>query len=178
MKQISSTLGEASLVDLVARAAACPAGPFVEVGVWRGGSAARLHALAVEQGRALHLFDTFCGIPHACDLDKHVVGDFADTSIALVRSLCPQAEIWPGIFPDTLPSGLSNIAFAHIDVDQFESVLDATQTLFPRMVAGGVLWYDDWPHLSGARAAILECFPMHKLHLTPSGHVFVIKGAA
>ena len=47
------------------------------------------------------------------------------------------------------------IAFAHLDVDQ--SYVEGCRYLEPRMVAGGVMWFDDYC-LSGAKKAIDEMY--------------------
>lgn len=173
---VYSLLGEETLDLLCDKARSAPLGLFVEVGVYKGGSASRLAEICEEQNRELHLFDSFCGTPHACELDKHVVGDFKETSIAEVRAACPKAYIYPGIFPDTLPGLLTGIAFAHIDCDQYWSVLDSIDGLFPRLVKGGIMWFDDYGYLEGARTAILERFPMDKLNVVKTSQVYVVKG--
>jgi hypothetical protein len=78
-----------------------PDGCFVEVGVFQGGSAIHLHALAWEQRRNLYLYDTFGGMPYfdAAKGDCHPLGDFADTSYDRVQRLCPYAMIQQGVFP-------------------------------------------------------------------------------
>ena len=58
-----SLLSPEQLEDLAQLARSAPAGAFVEVGVYRGGSARVLCDIAQEQGRTLYLFDTFAGHP-------------------------------------------------------------------------------------------------------------------
>lgn len=134
-----------------------PPGCFVEFGVYQGGSAWHLAQIARTQGRALYLYDTFAGIPMAGPHDRHAVGDFADTSLAYVRELVPDAVIAPGIFPATLLC-MPPIALAHIDADQYDSVKAACAVLPPLMAAGGVLLFDDYDQLPGARRAVDERF--------------------
>lgn len=152
-----SLIGERDLNDMIAMAAGTPAGCFVEVGVYRGGSAYRLAQVAREQVRELYLYDTFSGIPHKDAIDSHAIGDFADTSLEHVHALIPEAIITPGIFPGcALP--MPPVAFAHLDCDQYRSVREASLFLVPRMVPGGVIWFDDSPCLTGARIAVSELF--------------------
>jgi O-methyltransferase len=148
------------LHELLETARAAPPGDFVEVGVYQGGSAAYLAEAARESGRRLFLFDTFAGIPHANPEqgDAHKVGDFCDTSPDAVRAAIPEAIIRVGVFPDTLTDDVGPIALAHIDCDQFQSVRDCCIELAPRMVAGGVMIFDDYDCLEGARHAVDACF--------------------
>jgi O-methyltransferase len=155
---MASLIHETMLASMRLVAAATPAGAFVEVGVYQGGSAEVLHALAVEQGRRLYLFDTFCGMPFQGEHDRHAVGDFADTSMADVARLCPEAVIVAGVFPESfLETG--PCAFVHADADQYQSTRDICMTFGPRMVPGGVMLFDDFAHLDGCRRAVAECFP-------------------
>lgn len=149
------------LCELGELAKFCPAGDFVEVGVYKGGSATMLAQVAREQKRRLFLFDTFTGIPvrNEAKGDSHRVGDFSDTSVDAVRAAIPDAIIVQGIFPCTLTDDVGPIALAHIDCDQYDSVRSCCIRLGPRMVAGGVMVFDDYDVLDGAKAAVDECFP-------------------
>lgn len=141
-------------------ARAAPAGDFVEVGVYKGGSAIALAEVAREQNRRLFLFDTFYGIPLRGPEDTHKVGDFGDTSLEAVRAAIPDAIIVQGIFPYSLTEGtLDRVAIAHIDVDQYTSTLFAAQALEHFMVPGGVMIFDDYDVLAGAKLAVEEAFP-------------------
>ena len=64
-------------------------GDVWECGVYRGGTAILLAELiAATQGAipALHLFDTFQGMPETdSEIDLHQSGDFADTSLSTVQ---------------------------------------------------------------------------------------------
>jgi O-methyltransferase len=147
------------LIELRETARAAPPGDLVEVGVYQGGSAAYLAEVAKEQGRRLFLFDTFCGIPHANPaIDEHEVGDFRDTSVELVRSAIPEAIIAVGVFPETLTPEVGPIALAHIDCDQHASVRACCERLGPLMAPGGVMVFDDYDCLPGARCAVDEAF--------------------
>lgn len=146
------------LVELVHTARQCPPGDFVEVGVYKGGTAAALAGVAREQGRRLFLFDTFKGIPHASAIDRHKVGDFADTSLKTIRKAIPDAICKAGVFPATLTPEVGPIAFAHVDCDQYESVKACCKHLAPLMVLGGVMVFDDYDVLPGAKQAVDEAF--------------------
>lgn len=140
-------------------AAGTPPGRFVEVGVWQGGSAQFLYEVAQFQKRSLHLFDTFTGIPHASAFDMHKVGDFSEgVNLEAMQKVMPQAAFHSGVFPATLPSWLDRIAFVHEDADQYQSTKDVIAHLWPRLIKGGVMLFDDYwtTDCPGSRKAIDE----------------------
>lgn len=142
-----------ALAELVEKARSTPPGCIVEVGVYQGGSALALSKL----GRTLYLYDTFTGIPYRCEHDSHRIGDFSDTSASQVQELIPTAVIVAGIFPDVAVT-MPPVSFAHLDCDQYRSVLESARYLAPLMVKGGVMWFDDSPCLIGAAKAVQELF--------------------
>jgi hypothetical protein len=142
-----------TLAELVEKARSTPPGCLVEVGVYQGGSALELSKL----GRTLYLYDTFTGIPYRCEHDSHQIGDFSDTTAVQVQELIPEAVIVAGIFPDVAVT-MPPVSFAHLDCDQYQSVLESARYLAPLMVKGGVMWFDDSPCLIGAAKAVQELF--------------------
>lgn len=169
----NAQIGPQTLEQLLACARSTPLGGcFVEVGVFQGGSAIHLYALALEQHRALYLYDTFEGMPyHEPGLDSHPLGDFANTSVERVHVLCQKATIVSGIFPDSaIP--MPPIAFAHIDVDNYRCVFESAQYLRHRMTKGGIIWFDDSPCLAGAAKATGALFgELRKLSFTGQHYV-------
>ena len=120
-----------------------------------GGSAEVLYKVASEQGRALYLYDTFTGIPHKDPIDSHNVGDFSGgLSFSATMKDFPEAIVQDGIFPrmQFIPE---EIAFVHLDVDQYRSYRESLDALIPKMVKGGVILCDDYC-LDGAKKAIDE----------------------
>jgi hypothetical protein len=154
-------------------AGGCPVGAFVEVGVWRGGSAWHLMNLAQAQGRRFYAYDTFQGIPFQIPgLDTHPVGDFKDVVEEEVRSLLPEATVIAGVFPRSAVE-MGSIAFAHLDCDAYKSVKDSLIYLAPRMARGGIIWFDDAPCLAGAKAAAEE-FCGKRLKTSYNGKYFSV----
>lgn len=144
------------MTEMLKEASQTPTGCFVEVGVYQGGSAYFLSKIALEQGRAFYGYDTFAGVPHATDADRHQVGEFADTSIMAVSQAIPHGIFIAGVFPlSAVP--MPPIAFAHIDCDQYQSVKDALLYLAPSMGPGGILWFDDYGEIEEAKRAVDEC---------------------
>ena len=144
--------------EIVQKASLTPPGCIVEVGVYQGGTASFLYELAMQQQRELYLYDTFSGIPHICEYDKNLdIGDFCNTDYRGICDLFPKAGVIKGIFPDSAVA-MPPVAFAHIDCDAYQSVKESAQYLAPKMVKGGIMWFDDSPSLAGALKAVTELF--------------------
>jgi len=124
-------------------------GDLIEIGVWRGGTAA-LIASALP-GRTIHLFDTFAGVPKA---DKNFDtlysgGEHADTDEICVKhlfdTLSLPCRINPGVFPeDTLQHLPERVSLAHIDVDTYISAKDSFAAIWPRILPTGMVIFDDY----------------------------------
>lgn len=156
-----------------------PKGAFVEVGVYKGGTASHLTAIAEEQGRKIYLYDTFEGIPYK-DEDKgdyHDIADFSDVSLDVIREALPYATIVKGIFPGSAVP-MEPIAFAHIDCDQYRSITESVRYLLPLMVDGGILWFDDAPDLLGALNAVNDLFGEGNYTRCVSGKIYKVVGKA
>ena len=142
-------------------------GELWECGVYKGGTATLLAETVAKNGYrcVLRLFDTFEGMP-ATDSQKdlHSQGDFGDTSLKKVKDRVGSEEmvsIHKGFIPQTFTDFEDSIiAFAHIDVDIFKSVWDCCEFIYPKMLAGGFMIFNDYgfPSYPGARQAIDEYF--------------------
>lgn len=132
----------------LARQCAHIPGDLVEIGVWRGGTAALLAAAAQKR---IALFDTFTGVAKS---DKqhdtlYTGNEHSDTHQNLVESLFSsmqlECDIYPGIFPDhTFDQLPKEISLAHIDVDTRGSASEAFDVIWPRVQPGGVVVFDDY----------------------------------
>lgn len=165
LTRLESLLPPAALNAVCTLATETPPGDFVELGVYRGGTAAQLYTIADAQGRTLHLFDTFAGHPgvdeHHDAPRHHYVGRYHD-GIAPARlvELLPNAKVYVGPFPRTFPNALTGIAFAHVDMDLYAPTVAACRLLPPRMVPGGVIVFDDYDQddCPGVREAVDAAF--------------------
>lgn len=133
----------------------CPEGCFVEVGVYEGGSAQALYEVAVRQGRKIFLYDTFQGIPYSDPVDSHRVGDFKGGDPEYISLILPKAMVVQGIFPNSAVE-MPPIAFVHLDVDNYRCYKEAMEYLEPKMVPGGIMWFDDYDCTNGATVAVNE----------------------
>lgn len=161
-------------------------GDFVELGVFRGGTALLAARVLAQRGdkRTLHLFDSFAGMPVTSKGEPYVSGDFGQTSEASVRKLVETTSVslqmHVGFIPDTFRNlELPQLAFAHIDVDLYKSVLDCIEFVYPRLAPGGIIVFDDYgfPGCVRAREAVDLAFatlPEKPIYL-PTGQAVVIK---
>lgn len=122
-------------------------GDFVEVGVYRGGSARLICELVPE--KTVHLFDTFTGLPQPThEGDKHRKHDWNDTGVDVVKDTLAGLEnyrLYEGEFPHTLPADFAqSLAFVHMDTDLHAPTAAAIELLWPRIVPGGVMLFDDY----------------------------------
>jgi len=154
------------VLDKFAKQALYLEGNFWECGVYKGGTALLFsEAIKVNKQIKLRLFDTFSGMPECHpQKDKHKKGDFIDTSLESVKAFIgdtKQVHYYEGLIPETF-KGLEDekIAFVHIDVDIYQSVMDCCKFIMPRMVKGGIVIFDDYGFEScpGAKEAIDEYF--------------------
>ena len=150
-----SLVTEQNIDILCDYAESTPDGAFVEIGVYKGGTAYRLNEIAKKQDRELYLYDTFTGLPFKGEFDSMPVGEFSDTSMEAVKELIPEAYIIQGVFPDSLYP-MPSVAFVHADCDQYESVKAVCEVMPAFMVDGGIIYFDDYGCLEGATKAVDE----------------------
>lgn len=162
-------------------------GALVECGVWRGGAAAMMAQANLAEGRerrALHLFDSFEGMPEPRpDVDgpeamrlmeqgarqRSAVNAAApEEALELIVNRIgypePFVHVHKGWFQDTLPrdrDGLGPIALLRIDGDWYESTRVVFETLYDLVTPGGVIVIDDYGHFEGCRRATNEFLAAH-----------------
>lgn len=141
------------LWELVEQALKVP-GAFLEVGTWRGGSAAlmglRLKDRSVD--RELIIADTFSGVAKAGPMDPYYRGgEHADTDLDTVTTFLHSLDLsnfrlLSGVFPDETAHHVLNdtIALCHIDVDVYESAQGVFDWVLPRVPPGGIIVFDDY----------------------------------
>lgn len=131
-------------------------GAMLEVGTWRGGTAGLLATRARELDMTTRLYtcDTFRGVVKATASDPlYRGGEHSDTSRKHVQALFDELElgqqqvhILEGIFPEDTGASIGDQTFrlCHIDVDTYESAKDVADWVWPRLVLGGIVVYDDY----------------------------------
>ncbi len=160
-KKVYATIYNHTLVDKyrcyelweLAKQVAPLKGDVIEVGVWKGGTGA-LIAKASESTTDAKVFlcDTFEGVVKAGDNDTNYKGgEHSDASVEIVNGLLEKVnaknvKILKGIFPDDFKNKMTGptFKFCHIDVDTYDSANDVFQFIWPNMVIGGVVVFDDY----------------------------------
>ena len=150
-------------------------GDFVELGCNTGQSAVLFRKIMEyhETEKALHVFDSFEGLPEVKLEDgdtPYQKGQMAVAEATLLENF-KQTNVAPpiihkGWFDDTLPVGLpEKIAFAHLDGDFYDSIKVSLEHVYPRLSKGAVCLiddyadpdvYDGWDELPGVKKACDE----------------------
>jgi O-methyltransferase len=168
-------------------------GDFVECGVWQGGcgAAMKLTAQATSAPRALHLFDSFEGLPPVQAIDgpmaknwqQDVAGpiyfDNCTASLASVQQNFRQLGLLTegGPFPVTLHKGWFEqtvpafaqlhpgpIALLRLDGDWYESTKVCLENLYPLVSENGIVIIDDYYAWDGCAVAVHEYFGQQRLN--------------
>ena len=171
----------------LARYATQLSGDFAECGVFKGGTALLLaRVLKNRPEKKLYLFDSFEGLPkiHQEKDQWFSEGQYRADSVEAVAELLKDfrsmIDIRRGWIPQTF-RGLEDrlYAFAHLDVDLYQSALDCCNYFYPRMVPGGVLLFDEYAFAAarGEKDAVDEFFadkPESPITL-PTGQAIILK---
>lgn len=146
-----------------------PAGAIIEVGSYRGGSA--LHLSNSCPTRRIIVCDTFEGfgtLPIDPQHDRLFAREnFADTSLASVKSAWRDKRrdvVWvKGYFPQSAADiDISNVSFAHIDLDLYQSTLDTLEFLDGRFIHKSIIVLDDYMRgVDGVMKAVREFQSAH-----------------
>ena len=128
-------------------------GAFVELGVYKGDSAAVLHHM--DPDRPFHLFDTFNGFTAgdlACETGEaatYTSDNFADTSVETVLKKIAGNHhiiIHQGYFPETASGFGSQIALVNMDLDLYNPTRAGLEFFCPLLSPGGVIFIHDYNH--------------------------------
>ncbi len=184
------TLAAYTLVDIyrcwelwtLAKQTSTLKGNILEVGVWRGGTGV---LLAKNSGTLVYLCDTFTGVVKAGEYDSHYTGgEHSDANQCDVEELLAifgieNTKILNGVFPDETAACIPpyiRFRLCHIDVDTYQSAKDIMDWVWPRLVVGGVVVYDDYgfDKCSGVTRHVNELTDRLVLY-NLNGHAIVIK---
>jgi O-methyltransferase len=161
-------------------------GAMVECGVAQGGCAALMATTDARQGgkRRIILCDSYEGLPdptaedyedgktgtHASDLVRGsclgTEGEVAALLFGRFKVDHTRVRLVKGWFQNTLPAlsrEVGAVALLRIDADWYESVKCCLQTLYDRVVPGGVVIIDDYGSCHGAKRAVDEFLRSRKI---------------
>jgi len=168
-------------------------GAIVECGVGTGNTLAMFASMiaAEGKGRSYYGFDTFTGLPAITPEDGNsgrwnAIGKFKASQIRLKRFLhyINIPDINPifvkGDVRETTKEFSDKIAILHIDLDLYEGYKTSLENLYPHVIKGGIIAFDEyndkgWP---GATKAVDEWLEKtnHTLQKSEYAHkYFVIK---
>lgn len=161
MHDIGSTIG---LAYWAMQTSKVP-GSIVEMGCFAGQTGALLSALA--PGKPVHLYDSFQGLPapgpkdgtHEAFQAGQIKSNIEDVLWQFSSRSLATPTVHAGWFSDLSPADMpSQIAFAFLDGDLYESIRDSLRLVYPRMSKGGVVLVHDYyhDHLPGVKIACDE----------------------
>lgn len=191
-----------TLANAVDKTCSLP-GDIIECGVYRGSTLLGMtHRLALRGIRNAKLIgcDSFEGFPSPSSEDaledgsfheRTRLGVFHETSYEALSSrisalgYAQNIFLIKGFFSDTLPQ-LSNSTFrvVHLDCDLYQSYVTCVEFLYPRLVKGGYMVFDEYDFSEsvypGARKAIDEFLAdkpekISRLSSLPDARPFIVK---
>lgn len=159
-------------------------GCFIEAGCALGGSL--IVQAAFGESRTIQVFDTFEMIPapgprdpvevheryavikdgKSCGIGEDIYYGYRSNLLEFVRAQvvnCLGSEalsrivFHKGILEETMRID-APVAFAHVDVDWFNSVDFCVRSIWPHVSIGGVMIFDDYNDWGGCKAAVDEFF--------------------
>jgi len=165
-------------------------GSFVECGVWKGGSCMVMAYSLKKKSRKIYLYDTFTGMTEPGKSDVFTYIDF-DAKNEWKKKQRKGYNLWnyaslkevknnmdttkypkekvifiKGKVEDTIPEIIPNkIALLRIDTDWYKSTKHCLEYLYPKLVKGGVIIFDDYGHIKGAKKAIDEYFNENNINI-------------
>ena len=146
-------------------------GDFIETGVWRGGACIFMRAILKVYGvtdRIVFAADSFCGFPAtqarpddaelASQPDQNYLAVSMDDVVRnfqLYGLMDEHVVFLPGMFSETLPGPVKQLAILRLDSDLYSSTMDSMSALYPLLVPGGFCIVDDW-NVPMCRKAVYE----------------------
>lgn len=174
-------------------------GHVIECGVFKGNSLIRLATyrqyLETEYSRKIYGFDMFGKFPETSFKDDlvfrekfiQVAGEDSLSKTQLqemlkLKGLNNNIELVEGDILKTIPEFIHQnpqlkISLLHIDVDIFEPTACILEYLWPKVVKGGIVIFDDYGIFPGATKAIDDYFPDLQIEKFQSIHTptYIIK---
>jgi O-methyltransferase len=147
-------------------------GAIVECGVLDGGTAALMAYATAQSARAVHLFDSWEGLPTSTSKDgegsKKWVGDVVGSPTRVLNIMkrlrvdLNRVVFHKGWFDQTFPKAkIDRVGLLHIDADFYESVRLCLETWYPRLSPGGYVQFDDYGAFVGCTHAVDEFLAVH-----------------
>lgn len=131
-------------------------GDYVECGVLKGFSMSVVAAYMdfAQLNKTMYLYDTFEGIPKRYNSENRSNEPYLQHGNMLKHAkerfaAYPNVKIIPGIVPDSFAHTCpEKIVFLHIDMNSSASEMAALEALYPRVIDGGIIIFDDYGWLA------------------------------
>ncbi len=153
-------------------------GDVVEFGCYIGTTSVFIRRLLDEkhqpEKRVFHVYDSFEGLPEKAKADQSVAGDqFKAGELAVSKKEFLRQFQAANLRPPVVHKGWFNdltgedvpekIAFAFLDGDFYDSIMDTLKLVWPRLGKGGAVLVDDYGReaLPGAERAVRDFFGGH-----------------
>lgn len=165
-------------------------GSVVEFGCYVGTTSLFLQRMLLQDGgkRALHVYDSFAGLPPKTIADASPVGEqfkageLRAAKQEFIKNFAqaglPLPVIHKAWFSDLTAQDLPpHIAFAFLDGDFYESIKDSLRLIWPRLNPGAIVVVDDYQAeaLPGARRAVDEWLRHHPARLRSVASLAIIR---
>lgn len=164
-------------------------GDIAELGCYVGTTSLFLQRLILQYAphKTLHVYDSFAGLPEKVTQDQSPAGEqFKGGELVASKSQLikhfkhaglPLPVIHKGWFSDlTLQDTPDTIAFAFLDGDFYESILDSLAVVWPKLAPGAVVIVDDYQTeaLPGVRQALKEWSRDHSFSLKVEASLAIV----
>lgn len=170
------------ITDLTAQVLGLDRGDAAEIGVY-GGQSAKLICQQLP-ACTVHLFDTCSGLPASEWQDGHDLhrpGEFlvSEETIRQRLSGLTNWRLHVGVFPLTAVE--CRLRFVHVDCDLAKTCWHAIDWAWPRMVRGGILYFDDYgnrqcPGLTKVVDKWMDALPEKHKTQRPKTQAWAIRG--
>lgn len=145
-------------------------GDLCECGVWRGGATILMAGILEWHGdtqRKVWACDSFAGVPAPSpeypqdrNMTFHQHKDYLSASIDEVREAFDRYGLGHrfspvvGLFRDSLPGPIEQLALLRCDGDLYESTWQILDALYPKVVPGGYVIVDDYGNIPPCHEAV------------------------
>lgn len=165
-------------------------GDIVEFGCYIGTTGLFIRRLLdiYESDRAFHVYDSFEGLPAKAPQDASAAGiDFKAGELSVSKKQLLQEFYKAHLKPPVIHKGWfdeledkdvpDKIAFAFLDGDFYDSIIDSLRLVYPRMAVGGITTIDDYQRetLPGVERAIRDFFQNKNIALRMAHNIGIIE---
>lgn len=169
---------------------ATAAGDVVEMGCYKGATSVELQKAIgkLRPEKKLYLYDSFAGLPDKGSEDSSPAGmqfragELPASKSEVIRRFkqasLPLPIIRKSWFSDLTSKDMpARIAFAFLDGDFYESIMDSLKLIWPLLTNGATVVVDDYQNeaLPGAQKAVDSWLKSHPASLTHETSLAIIK---